>query len=239
MYSDDANDRLVYASTSTSTSGPPGSSSNPPDDYAWTGAHMDFNGNNRGNWDPTFDMMLRPLWPYGRNQSAYKCPSDRSTVTIGASVKSRIITMSMNAYVGGFAPVLGIDPLPDGTAGGWPFASPYRIYHKVADFGAAGGRPEQIFVFVDERDDFVNWGNYMADMTGYSPVNPAAWQFGDMPGMYHDRAASFSFADGHGEIKRWTDPRTTPAYGIALGGSGASPNNPDVYWIQDHSTRPR
>jgi prepilin-type processing-associated H-X9-DG protein len=93
-------------------------------------------------------------------------------------------------------------------------------------------------VFVDERDDLVNWGNYMADMTGYSPANPAGWGFsGDMPGMYHDRAASFSFVDGHGEIKHWTDPRTTPPYGTALGSPGASPNNPDVYWIQDHSTR--
>ena len=136
--------------------------------------------------------------------------------------------------------VPGQDPLPDGTDGGWPFAHPYRIYHKTADFGGTGGRPDQIFVFVDERDDLVNWGNYMADMTGYSPSNSAAWSFtSDMPGMYHDRAASFSFVDGHGEIKRWTDPRTTPSYGSVTGSSTPSPRNPDVYWIQDHSTRPR
>src|SRR5262245_56217399 len=83
MYADDSADRLVYASSIYSA---PDTSSNPPDRYAWTGAHMDFNPNNRANWDPTFDMMLRPLWPYARNQNAYKCPSDRSTVTTASGV---------------------------------------------------------------------------------------------------------------------------------------------------------
>src|SRR5262249_4293259 len=161
MYAEDNLDRLPYASSIYPA---PDTTSNWPDRYAWTGAHMDFNPNNRANWDPAFDMMRRPLWPYARNQSAYKCPSDRSTVTTAVGVKPRIMTMSMNLYVGGFAPMVGTDPLPDGTDGGWAFAHPYRIYSKIGDFGGARGRPDQIFVFVDERDDVVNWGDHMADM---------------------------------------------------------------------------
>jgi prepilin-type processing-associated H-X9-DG protein len=53
----------------------------------------------------------------------------------------------------------------------------------------------------------------------------------------HNRACSFSFADNHVEMKRWSDPRTTPVQ--AYTGSVASPGNVDVAWLQDHSTRPK
>jgi prepilin-type processing-associated H-X9-DG protein len=81
----------------------------------------------------------------------------------------------------------------------------------------------------------------MQDMTGYSPNQPASYLFGDIPGMYHNRACSFSFADGHSQIKKWLDGRTTPPLlaqpGILTMTSADSKNNQDVYWIQDHSTR--
>src|SRR5512136_95129 len=44
MYTEESNDILVYASTS-------GLQDNWPDQYAWSGAHMDFDPNNRANWD--------------------------------------------------------------------------------------------------------------------------------------------------------------------------------------------
>jgi prepilin-type processing-associated H-X9-DG protein len=84
----------------------------------------------------------------------------------------------------------------------------------------------------------------MIDMTGYSPTEPSAYAFtSDLPGMYHDLACGFSFADGHAEMKRWRDPRTTPA--LTSGGDPlaimqySSPNNQDVAWLQDHSSRPK
>jgi prepilin-type processing-associated H-X9-DG protein len=83
----------------------------------------------------------------------------------------------------------------------------------------------------------------MIDMTGYNPSNPSAWTWGDMPGFYHNRAAGFSFTDGHSEIHRWTDGRTCPqiSTGMMLDQTGfnfaaAGANNQDVYWCQDHST---
>src|SRR6266566_4011136 len=121
MYADDSNERLVYASTADSSSLISTDPSD-PDNYAWTGAHMDFNGANRANWDPAYDMMKRPLWSYAKTQTIYKCPSDRSTVQTAGGVKPRILTMSMNLYVGGFAPQIGVDPPPNGTGGHWAFA---------------------------------------------------------------------------------------------------------------------
>jgi len=60
----------------------------------------------------------------------------------------------------------------------------------------------------------------------------------DLPADYHNRAAGFAFADGHSEIHQWKDSRTMPALSATdLSLNYASPNNQDVYWMQDHSTR--
>jgi hypothetical protein len=104
-------------------------------------------------------------------------------------------------------------------------------------------------VFVDERQDCINWGNYQADMLGDTPNDPAQYQFSDdMPGMYHNLSACYSYADGHAAIQHWLDSRTTPplqppTQGVS-GETGpgvpnlAVPRDVDVRWIQLHSVRP-
>jgi prepilin-type N-terminal cleavage/methylation domain-containing protein/prepilin-type processing-associated H-X9-DG protein len=242
MYADDNNDVLVYASTGGGSSRS-GSSvlidvakPNDPNNFAWSGAHMDYQGANRPNWDVTSDMQKRPLWPYSKSAGIYKCPADTSTVTWLGVTYPRILTMSMNLYVGGFT------PLPDEDAyGNWditePYLSQYSVFSKVSGIRAPSG----VFVFLDMRQDSVNWSNFMQDMNGYSPNSPSKYTFADIPGMYHNRACGFSFADGHSEIKKWLDGRTTPALvpppTILTMSASAGVNNQDVYWLQDHSTR--
>ncbi len=242
LYADDSRDVLVYASgdsaldASHPTIGP-----NPYNQYAWSLSNMDFDPNNRYNWDPTLDLMRRPLWPYAKTTTIYKCPADHSSITVNGVSKPRIRTMSMNLYVGGF---VADDGSANGT-GSWPFAANYMIYNKLSQFGTAQNAPaDKIFVFLDMREDKVNWGNFMIDMTGYSPTQPGLYSFtSDLPGMNHDLACGFSFADGHAEMRRWRDPRTTPPLvpgGDPLGVlSYPSPNNVDVAWLQDHSSRPK
>jgi prepilin-type N-terminal cleavage/methylation domain-containing protein len=226
MYAEDNNDVLVYASNDPYA----------PQDavlgqYAWTLVHMDFDPNNLGNWDINYDMVHRPLWPYtGKNAGIYRCPADKSYLMVSGQQRPRVCSMSMNLYVGGF----------DGTDGNWPWAHPYRIYAKLSEITP----PSKIFVFLDMREDSVNWGNFMTYMAGYSPTDPSQYGFdGDYPGMYHHRACGFSFADGHSEIKRWLDERTMPP--LTVGANplfsvfSQSPGNVDVAWLQDHSTRPR
>jgi prepilin-type N-terminal cleavage/methylation domain-containing protein len=234
MYGEDNREILCYASTGTGYSGPPGGSGNWPDDYAWSGAHMDADPANRANWDPTFDMMKRPLWPYSKSQQIYKCPSDHSVVQTAGGIKPRILTMSMNLYVGGFAPVIGVDTPPSGTDGHWPFAARFTIFSKLSMIKEAA----KIFVFLDMREDRVNWSNFMTVMDGY-PNDPSKYQLGDLPGMYHHRACGFSFADGHSEIHKWRDSRTIPPLGPIdpLAPSFQCPYNKDVAWLQDVSTR--
>ena len=210
------------------------SNPNNPDNYAWSGAHMDYQSgvNNRANWDINYDLNKRPLWPYvGRDASVYKCPEDQSRVRDNAgTIVPRILSMSMNLYLGGFT----------GSDGGWSFAAPYRIFLKTTDLTSI--TPAKTFVFADQRPDAINWSNFMVDMSGFSSNNPAQYGFADVPGILHDGGAAFSFADGHGELHRWQDARTMlplSPNGSILSFPSSSPNNPDVAWLQEHATRPK
>jgi len=246
MYCDDSNDRVPYASTYAAGSRGVASSvligqgATPADDNAWLGIHMDvLSGGNRASWDPTQDMEKRPLWKYAPNTGIYKCPSDTSTATLNGVVHDRILTMSMNLYVGGFAPSPGAyaNGQLDGTDGGWTWADSYRIYHKTSQIQPVS----TIFIFLDMRQDTVNWSNFMADMTGYNPTDPKQYGWADLPGSYHNHAAGFSFCDGHAEIKRWLDSRTCPP--VSPNGTKLDPStvpaqyNQDVAWVQDKATR--
>jgi prepilin-type N-terminal cleavage/methylation domain-containing protein len=242
LYADDSHDVLVYASGDTALDGThPTVGPNPLNQYAWSLSNMDFDPNNRYNWDPTLDMMKRPLWSYAKTATIYKCPSDHSSVLVNGVSKPRIRTMSMNLYVGGF---VSDDGSTVGTAS-WAFGTNYMIYSKLSQFGASSAAPpDKVFVFLDMREDRVNWGNFMMDMDGYSPTQPSLYSFTtDLPGIDHDMACGFSFADGHSEMHRWHDPRTMPP--LVPGGDplaqpmDPSPNNLDVAWIQDHSSRPK
>jgi hypothetical protein len=141
--------------------------------------------------------------------------------------------MSMNLYVGGFAPA--VNSGVEGTDGGWAFADPYMIYTKLAKITV----PSKIFVFLDMREDRINWSNFMAMMNGYSPTDPSQYQLGDLPGFYHHFACGFSFADGHSELHKWRDGRTTPPMGPIQPNAPSfnCPGNVDVAWLQDVATR--
>ena len=222
MYADDNNGRIVYASDDNTAP------ANPFNAYAWTLTHMDFS-DNPPNWDPTIDIMTRPLWPYtAKDASVYKCPSDTSAVYANGAMRPRVRSFSVNFYLGGFA----------GSYSGNTFAIPYRLFMKTTDLTAPG--PANTFVFIDEAPQAINWGNFLTQMDGY-PNQPSLYKFNDdFPGTFHNFGASVSFADGRAEIHRWVDPRSAPQYQYPFpSGTVASPNNADVAWLQAHATAPR
>jgi prepilin-type N-terminal cleavage/methylation domain-containing protein/prepilin-type processing-associated H-X9-DG protein len=228
MYAHDNRDRIVYASDDGT------GTLNPLNQYAWTSQHLDYDPNNRANWDIAVDIQKGPLWPYYKSAGIYKCPADHSFVVVGNIARPRVRTISMNTFLGGFV----------GTDGGWgQRISGYGLFLKLSDFnGASSPGASKTFLFLDEREDVINWGSFLTDMDGYQPSNPSLYAFDeDVPGMYHNRACGFSFCDGHSEMKKWIDGRTTPP--IQLGVHDLPlwhvPGDPDVAWLQDHSSRPR
>lgn len=227
MYTDDNRDELLFASRSWD---------HPElDRYAWILGDLDFDGGNRSNWDPDVDIKKSPIWPFCGNSTAiWKCPADQSSVDVGGGQrKSRVRSMSMNLWVGGFT---GYDGgLSDGdrwTRGG----NPWKVYLKMTDFTAPG--PSGIFLLMDIREDSIDWGNFATDMRGW-PDKPAQAGFYDLPASYHHRAGGLSFADGHAEIKRWRDNRTMPAVARDRGIPDIfnSSNNVDIVWLQERATR--
>lgn len=175
-----------------------------------------------GNWNADKFTKQSVLWPYcGASLGIWKCPGDRSTaINDKRQTVPRIRSMSMNSWVGG-------DAWDDS---GW------RVYMKLGDMNDPG--PSHTWVLVDEREDSINDGYFIVDMGGF-PDTPSRFKIVDYPGSYHNRAASFSFADGHAELHKWVDPRTSPPLDPKknLRQNVESPNNLDVLWMQDRSTR--
>jgi hypothetical protein len=117
---------------------------------------------------------------------------------------------------------------------------PWRLYLRLSDIVDPG--PSGTVLFWDERQDAINSGSFGVDMAGF-PDHPNMTQFvQDYPASYHNRAGGLSFTDGHAEIKRWLDARTTPplrknSNALATGGIVSSPNNKDIIWLQERATR--
>ena len=201
---------------------------------------MDFDSANRYNWDISIDIQARPLWPYIRNPGVYKCPANRSYVTVNGKNVPRVRTMAMNLFVGGFAPPatrqhrarqrcereLGSRLYGLRAADGYLrrfFARPGQDFC----FSGRAGRLRELGQFHDFDDGLLN--------------QPKAYAYQeDLPGIYHNRACGFSFADGHSEIKKWLGWMPAMHYEDAYweNASFTLPNDPDIAWLQDHSTRP-
>jgi len=172
------------------------------------------------NWDPKF-LEQSPLWSYtGKSKGVWKCPSDL-TYAINAQ-KQRVPrprSMSMSIWTGG----------NKGTDGGW--GPKWNVFTRLGSFNDPG--PTMTYVLLDEREDSINDGFFVVVMDGFP--DRAKTSMIDWPAAYHNRAGGFSFADGHAEIRRWVDPRTIPPLGKIAGST--QPNNADIYWMQEHSTR--
>ena len=217
MYSEDSDDVIPFAYA-------PAAGEN---SYrGWAVGVLNFDGNNRSNWDVQKDLARSPLVPYiGGSYGVFKCPADKSTVQANGQTLPRVRSMSMNNWVGG----------NQGAYGGWS-GPEWRVYLKLSDFKDPG--PSSTWVLLDEREDSINDGFWVVDMRGY-PDGGRTLKMVDYPASYHNRAGGFSFADGHSEIKKWIDPRTTPQLrkGALLRLNVPSPNNVDVTWLQERSTR--
>ncbi len=197
----------------------------PPGDMTWAG-RPSVDGANRYNWDVEI-LKQSLLWPYCAGSAGiWRCPGDNLYPCIansgplkGTSVP-RMRSISMLSWFNGI----------DADS----FGPGYTKYKKMSEVLNPG--PSMTFVFLDERCDSMNDGEFCTGMTGW-PGASGSWVIVDFPGSYHGGAGGFSFVDGHSEIHKWRDGRTTPPIGKITQLNVQSPKNPDAYWLMEHSTR--
>lgn len=91
------------------------------------------------------------------------------------------------------------------------------------------------WVLIDEHPDSINDGFFVIQMIGFPDASAA--QLPDFPASYHNGAGGLSFADGHAEIRKWIDPRTTPPVKQTTVTTVGQANNPDVVWLWERTTR--
>jgi prepilin-type N-terminal cleavage/methylation domain-containing protein/prepilin-type processing-associated H-X9-DG protein len=166
---------------------------------------------------------------YLKNIAVYKCPADQSMYN--GQPRSR--SMSMNSAVGtrwasSQTSPRGSDPVGGGWLGGSYNASQkdWLTYAKSSQLNRPG--PADLWVLMDEHPDSIN----DPTMAAQAALTGAQGRIIDFPASYHNRAAGIAFADGHAEIKRWQDGRTTPPVtGRLMNLNVSTPNNPDVDWL--------
>ena len=168
--------------------------------------------NNVMTWDLSPDNTNRAtitqasLGPFaGGNTAIYRCPSDQalSSIQMQAGWTARIRSYAMNAMVGDAGAF---------STNGYNVNNPrYKQFFKATQIP----RPADIFVFLDEHPDSINDGYFLnqaaAPGSGYGGATvPQDANWTHLPASYHNLAGAFSFADGHSELHRWSQPGTIP-----------------------------
>ncbi len=200
----------------------------PNANMSWTG-NPNVDGGNRWNWDVN-SIKVSPLWPYcGNSAGIWRCPGDDRYPCVAASGPEkgtyfpRVRSVSMLSWFN------GADADDPGLGGaGW---LKYKKATQVLNPG-----PALTILFLDERCDSINDGEWCTSMYGW-PDSPAQWKMIDFPASYHGGSGGVSFVDGHSEIHKWRDSRTTPPIGKLPGLNVISKDNQDVYWLMERSTR--
>ena len=166
----------------------------------------------------TLNITRGHLWPYAKSLAIYRCPADK-TIDKG-NKKPRVRSMSMNNWLN--------------CSSSWAGNNQYVVAKKTSDMKSPS--PSQTWIMLDEREDSINDGFFVVDMAGY-PSSPGSIILVDFPASYHNRAGGINFGDGHAEIKKWLDPRTTPKLktGEHLQLNIGSPGNKDIAWLQARS----
>src|SRR6185437_720638 len=189
--------------------------------FNWVSGWLDFNDNNPDNTNVLLilDPKYAQLGVYTKTAGAYKCPADRILVKNGGVLRPRVRSISMNGWMGPNAPAWNPDPKLG-----------FIVFAKTAQLTRLS--PAQALVYLDEREDSIDDGYFAIDMTkgsGSILVN--------FPGTFHNGAGGLTFTDGHSEIHRWLDPRTTPPFKKGQKREFTNmKDNRDLIWLQDHAT---
>ncbi|MCF7975724.1 MAG: type II secretion system GspH family protein [Phycisphaerae bacterium] len=214
MYADQNNGRICGGLAGYANPVPP-----------WVMPPLDYNGKTiiqMTTGDVTLEQRFNGLregaiFPYLKEVKAYHCPGDNRS-SQGTSLGNSLAYAIYRSY-----------SLTDYMAG-TESTDPKNFY--------AFKNPANKMLFVEEIYDGAS-GNFNHGAWSYEPHMNRLW---DPLGVFHSKASTFSFMDGHVSRQKWMDPRTivyfTSRDEAASKGYGKNvafnPPNEDLVWLDDH-----
>jgi prepilin-type N-terminal cleavage/methylation domain-containing protein/prepilin-type processing-associated H-X9-DG protein len=211
MYADDHNDFVVGNHWQDEAN-------HVPNVGNWISGWLDpRQANNTDNTNTIFllDPKFAALGPYVKTSGAYRCLASRILVKEGGATYPLVRNVSMSVWMGYRS---------------LPWNDGFRAFRKKSEI--LGIAVSDALVFVDERDDSIDDGEFAIDMVVNQLVN--------FPAGYHGGAGGVTFADGHAEIHRWRSAELqAPQQGVEVVKHEFTPvaaNNVDMLWIRAHAT---
>ena len=203
---------------------------------SWVAGVLSTSGNNPAGVDDntnTTKLIDNRYMPYGsiggytKEASLYRCPGDTSMDPL--SGQPRVRSIAMNGW---------INPGRINGNNSPQWGQPIVKITRPTDFH--GISPSEIFVFMDENAQSIDDGWFWVSTSGYNndgSMNMGNLQAADLPGLYHNRCTTISFADGRADLHHWTDPDTFSLRFVS--GPQSTPYNEDVAWLMTHATIPQ
>ena len=241
MYVQDNDDRIVPNMIGVNANQPSLQSfSDASPRYSWAGGWLDYsqsplntNTSILVRHDPSKGMFGGMLGTYIKDARIFRCPEDRSTVTLIGKKLPRARSVSMNYLVDGSSRSAVPRNNPDQLLA---VNSGYSVYRRMSDFRVLS--PSRSWTIIDEHADSINDGVFLVDVANRSQVD-------DWVGAYHRNGTGVAFADGHAEMHVWkTKAKAFGGPGIVqpvaqMTPTSVSLSNPDVAadwkWLLDRT----
>jgi len=216
LYANDHNDTIVYNAIS--------------DSHAWidgTGPNLAYDLPGATN---VATVRRGLLFSYNTSEKIYVCPGQQRVEVISRNTTlplppARSFSISGQMH-GGTWNGRKMDPV---ILGGNPSSAPG--YTKTAQINRP--QPAMAFVFGDESEYTIDDGYFAVK------IIEDTWQ--NYPAFRHGGSGSFSFADGHSELKHWVEPSTgllKAPLGFVPAVRFGTQRNRDLQWMSDRYINP-
>lgn len=162
-------------------------------------------------WDA---LKQGSMWQYAPNVAVYHCIGD---------LRYKNLRVGYGWAWGSYSKIYGINGEGNNNSVfGTPYVKLTHLFH-----------PTDSGVFLEETDA-------RNENQGTWTLNVSKLTWVDTFSIFHGTVTAFAFADGHVDLRKWTDPQvikaaTDSARGIVSGNfPGGSPSNPDFVWVWNH-----
>jgi len=152
------------------------------------------------------------IYTYVGNVKCYKCPVD---LKMNTANQPTLRTYSMNGWMDGIPP--------------WNNAvtTPMVTFTKLTQINQMS--TAMAMVFIEENPASINDGYWIQNLD-----TPDMWV--DDPAVFHIKACSMTFADGHAMIRAWSDTNILAGTFKAQNGFPRDPNSGDLAWVHQRVT---